>query len=60
MRRLGLNRLRKHDPKPPVQRQLARLERIGHRITGDPRKSSSPGARYERVHMAVDDDTRLS
>ena len=57
MRRLGLNRLRNLDPKPPVQRyqweqpgdmihvdikQLARFERVGHRITGDPRKGSSP------------------
>jgi transposase-like protein len=75
MRRLGLNRLRKLDPKPPVQRyqwekpgdmihvdikQLARFERVGHRITGDPRKGSSPGAGYEKVHVAVDDATRRS
>ncbi|WP_233133880.1 leucine zipper domain-containing protein [Synechococcus sp. BO 8801] len=52
MRRLGLSRLRNLDPKPPVQRyqweqpgdmihvdikQLARFNRVGHRITGDPR-----------------------
>ena len=75
MRRLGLNRLRNLDPKPPVQRyqweqpgdmihvdikQLARFNRVGHRITGDPRKGSSPGAGYEKVHVAVDDATRLS
>jgi hypothetical protein len=75
MRRLGLNRLRNLDPKPPVQRyqwerpgdmihldikQLARFNRVGHRITGDPRKGSSPGAGYEKVHVAVDDTTRLS
>jgi hypothetical protein len=75
MRRLGLNRLRNLDPKPPVQRyqweqpgdmihvdikQLARFHRVGHRITGDPRKGSSPGAGYEKVHVAVDDATRLS
>ncbi len=75
MRRLGLNRLRNLDPKPPVQRykweqpgdmihvdikQLARLQRVGHRITGDPRKGSSPGAGYEKVHVAVDDATPLS
>jgi hypothetical protein len=75
MRRLGLSRLRNLDPKPPVQRyqweqpsgmihvdikQLARLHRVGHRITGDPRKVSSPGAGDEKVHVAVDDATRLS
>jgi transposase len=75
MRRLGLNRLRNLEPRVPVQRyqweqpgdmihvdikQLARFERVGHRITGDPRKGSSPGAGYEKVHVAVDDATRLS
>jgi hypothetical protein len=75
MRRLGLSRLRNLDPKPPVQRyqweqpgdmihvdikQLARFNRVGHRITGDPLKGSSPGAGYEKVHVAVDDATRLS
>ena len=75
MRRLGLNRLRNLDPKPLVQRyqweqpgdmihvdikQLARFNRVGHRITGDPRKGSSPGAGYEKVHVAVDDATRLA
>ncbi|MGB5135794.1 MAG: integrase core domain-containing protein, partial [Prochlorococcaceae cyanobacterium] len=39
---------------------LARFNRVGHRITGDPRKGSSPGAGYEKVHVAVDDATRLS
>ncbi|WP_254217353.1 hypothetical protein [Synechococcus sp. CCY 9618] len=41
-------------------KQLARFHRVGHRITGDPRKGSSPGAGYEKVHVAVDDATRLS
>ena len=41
-------------------KELARFERVGHRITGDPRKGSSPGAGYEKVHVAVDDATRLS
>ena len=40
--------------------QLARFQRVGHRITGDPRQASSPGAGYEKVHVAVDDATRLS
>ncbi len=75
MRCLGLNRLRNLDPKPPVHRyqwerpgdmihvdikQLARFNRVGHRITGDPRKGSSPGAGYEKVHVAVDDAARLA
>jgi transposase InsO family protein len=75
MRRLGLNRLRNLDPKPPVQRyqwerpgdmihvdikQLARFHRVGHRITGDRRQGCSPGAGYEKVHVAIDDATRLS
>ena len=69
MRRLGLKLLRNLDPKPPVQqrqweklsdmihvhmKQLSRFERVGHRITADPRKGSSPGAGYEKVHVAVD------
>jgi hypothetical protein len=41
-------------------KQLARFHRVGHRITGDPRRGSSPGAGYEKVHVAVDDATRLS
>jgi len=75
MRRLGLNRLWNLDLKPPVQRyqwdcpgdmihvdiqQLARFNLVGHRITSDQRKGNSPGAGYEKVHGAVDDDTRLS
>jgi hypothetical protein len=30
----------------------------GYRITGDPRKGSSPGAGYEKIHVAMDDPTR--
>jgi hypothetical protein len=41
-------------------KQMARFERVGHRITGDPRKGSSPGAGDENVHGAVDDATCLS
>jgi hypothetical protein len=41
-------------------KQLARFNRVGHRITGDPLKGSSPGAGYEKGHVAVDDATRLS
>jgi hypothetical protein len=39
---------------------LARCERVGYRITGVRRKVRSPGAGYEKSHVAVDDATRLS
>jgi hypothetical protein len=75
MKALGLGRLRNLEPKVPVQRyqwekpgdmihvdtkQLARFQRIGHRITGDRRQGCSRGAGYEKVHVAVDDATRLA
>ena len=75
MNALGLGRLRNLEPKKPVQRyqwerpgdmihvdtkQLARFERVGHRITGDRRQGCSPGAGYEKVHVAIDDATRLA
>ncbi len=70
----GLGRLKNLQPKEPVRRyqwahpgdmihidtkQLARFERVGYRITGDRRKGCSPGASYEKAHVAVDDATRL-
>jgi len=33
---------------------------VGHRITGDRRLGCSPGAGYEKAHVAVDDATRLA
>ena len=75
MKALGHGRLRNLEPKPPVQRyqgekpgdmihvdtkQLARFERVGRRITGDCRQSCSRGAGYEKVHVAIDDATRLA
>ena len=75
MKSLGLGRLRNLEPKAPVQRyqwekpgdmihvdtkQLARFERVGHRITGDRRQGCSRGAGYEKVHVAIDDATRLA
>jgi len=39
---------------------LARFKRVGHRITGDRRLGCSPGAGYEKAHVAVDDATRLA
>jgi len=75
MKALGLGRLRNLDPKVPVQRyqwekpgdmfhvdtkQLARFERVGHRITGDRRRGCSRGAGYKKVRVAIDDATRLA
>lgn len=69
----GLNRLSTLDPKPPVQRyehpypgamvhldikKLARFRVPGHRVTGSPRKDSR-GIGYERVHVAIDDHSRV-
>ena len=75
LKAIGLGRLRNLEPKEPVRlyqwaqpgdmihvdtKQLARFERIGHRITGDRRQGCSPGAGYEKAHVAVDDATRLA
>ncbi len=75
MNALGLGRLRNLDRKSPVQRyqwqqpgdmihvdtkQLACFQRVGHRITGDRRQDCSPCAGYEKVHVAVDDATRMA
>lgn len=37
-----------------------RFERVGNRVAVDQSKSSSPGAGSEKVHVAIDDATRLS
>jgi len=73
--RLGLGRLRNLDPKPPVQRyewerpgdlihidikSLARFRKVGHRITGDRQQGRSTGVGYDKVHVAIDDATRLA
>ena len=73
-RRLGLNRLTRLEPPQPVVRyekrhpgelvhldvkKLGKIGRIGHRIHGDWRKRSR-GIGWERVHVAIDDCTRLS
>lgn len=70
-----LGRLKNLQPKEPVRRhqgahpgdmihvdtkELARFERVGHRITGIRRKGCSPGAGYEKAHVAVVDATRLA
>jgi hypothetical protein len=41
-------------------KQLARLYRVGPRITGGRCQDSSRGAGYEKVHVTIDDATRLS
>lgn len=70
----GLSRLPPAEPRPPVVRyererpgemlhldtkKLGRIERIGHRITGDPRDHAR-GAGWEVLHLAVDDHSRLA
>ncbi len=74
MKSLGLGRLRNLDPKPPVQRyqwenrgdmihvdikQLAQLEGGGHRSTGDRRQGTSRSDSYGKVHVGIDDATRV-
>jgi hypothetical protein len=74
-RRLGLGRLRTLGPTAPVKRcawerrgelihievkSLARFRKVGHRITGDLQHGRSYGVGYDRVHVAVDDATRLA
>jgi transposase InsO family protein len=74
LKRAGLARLRDLEPPQPVVRyererpgelihldikKLGRIERVGHRITGD-RTSRSRGAGWEFVHIAIDDASRLA
>lgn len=73
-RRLGLGRLGRLDPQPPVHRyecrrpgalvhldvkKLGRIGQIGHRIHGD-RCRRSRGIGWEYLHVAIDDATRLA
>ncbi len=73
LRRLGLNRLSRLDPKPRVVRyerkrpgelvhldtkKLARIVRVGHRIHGD-RSKSVEGAGWEFLHVCIDDFSRV-
>jgi transposase InsO family protein len=75
LNRLGLGRLRNLDPKPPEQRyerdhlgalihidvkKLARFRKLGHRITGNRQQGRSAGVVYDRVHVAINDATRLA
>lgn len=73
-RRLGFNRLRALEPKPPVRRyerrvpgalvhldvkKLGRIGRVGHRIHGD-RRQRVRGIGWDYLHIAIDDATRLA
>jgi transposase InsO family protein len=68
-------RLAQLSPPPPVQRyerahpgelihfdikKLARIERVGHRITGDRQADHVRGAGWEFLHIAIDDHSRLA
>ena len=74
IRRLGLNRLSRLEPRPPVIRyehdkpgdmihldikKLGRIDGVGHRITGD-KSRPQPGAGWEFLHVCVDDHSRLA
>jgi hypothetical protein len=67
--------LRNLDPKPPVQscererpgdlihidvKKLARFRKVGHSIAGNRQQGRSAGVGYDRVHVAIDDATRLA
>jgi len=41
-------------------KSLARFRKVGHRITGDRQQGRSYGVGYDKVHVAVDDATRLA
>jgi transposase InsO family protein len=76
----GLSRLKDLNPASPVRRyqrqhpgelihldikKLGRFHQIGHRITGDRTRQSSPrgrreGAGWEFVHVCIDDASRLA
>ncbi len=71
--RAGLSRLRDLEPSAPVVRyehahpgdlihidtkKLGRIERMGHRITGE-RKDSVEGAGWEFLFVAIDDHARI-
>jgi len=75
LRRHGLARLSALEPPPPVRRyerehpgelihfdikKLARIERVGHRITGDRQRDHTRGAGWEFLHVAIDDASRIA
>ena len=76
LRRLGLNRLDRLEPRPPVIRyekarpgemihidikSLGRIEGVGHRITGQHAlHHRARGIGFEHLHVAIDDASRLA
>jgi transposase InsO family protein len=74
LRRSGLNRLKALEPAEPVRRyernspgelihidikKLGRIERTGHRVTGD-RRDTTRGAGWEFAHVCIDDHSRVA
>ena len=74
LKRRGLERLSRLEPKPPVIRyererpgellhldtkKLGRFRRVGHRITGDRRRAHRRGG-WEFAHVCIDDHSRLA
>ena len=74
LRRLGLNRLSRLEPKPPIIHyehkapgemihldinKLGRIDGVGHRIHGD-RSRRKRGIGWEYLHVCVDDHSRLA
>ena len=74
LRRLGLNRLPRLEPRPPVIRyehkapgemvhldikKLGKISGVGHRIHGD-RSKRKRGIGWEYLHVCVDDYSRLA
>jgi transposase InsO family protein len=72
--RIGLGKLSRLEPVEPPNRyekqlpgelvhidvkKLVRIERVGHRVSGD-RRGSRKGIGWEYVHVCVDDATRLA
>jgi transposase InsO family protein len=76
LKRLGMNRLKLLEPKPPIVRyerakagelihvdtkKLGRFNTIGHRITGvEGRRNRARNIGWDFVHIAIDDATRLA
>lgn len=74
LRRQGLGRLARLDPRPPIVRyqrelpgellhidvkKLGRIDGVGHRITGD-RRGQKRGVGWEFLHVCIDDASRLA
>jgi transposase InsO family protein len=74
LKRAGLSRLGFLEPPEPIRRyerdapgdlihldikKLARIVKVGHRITGN-RRDCTDGAGWEYVHVAIDDASRLA